>query len=299
LAPGASRRGVEIQGRPPAPSGEISPYYLVISPDYFRTLQVALLEGRSFTDRDVANAPGAVIINLAMARHFWPGEDPIGKIIKVDRLNWSAVVGVVADVAQQGIDKATIPAMYVPYAQDPWPALTLVIRTGIDPTKIASAATMAIQEVDKEQPVYNVRTMQEVVASSVQARRFRTVLLSLFAVLALTLAAVGTYGVVAYSVVQRKHEIGVRLALGAQPYEIRRLVIGEGLRLAGYGISAGLLASIGLTRFLSDILYGVKSTDPASFVSSVLLLTTVALLASGIPADRAVKTDPANILRES
>ena len=299
LAPGASRRGVEIKGRPRAPSGEISPYYLVISPDYFRTLQVALLEGRSFTDRDAANAPRAVIINLAMARHFWPGEDPVGKIIKVDRFNWSAVVGVVADVAQQGIDKATSPAMYVPYAQDPWPALTLVIRTGIDPAKMASAATVAIQEVDKQQPVYNVRTMQEVVASSVEARRFRTVLLSLFAVLALTLAAVGTYGVVAYSVVQRTHEIGIRLALGAQPNEIRRLVIGEGLRLAGCGISAGLLASFGLTRFLSDILYGVKSTDPASFVSSLLLLTTVALLASGIPADRAVKMDPANILRES
>ena len=234
-----------------------------------------------------------------MARHFWPNEDPIGRIIKVDRLNWSAVVGVVADVAQQGIDKATIPAMYVPYAQDPWPALALVIRTGMDPKQIASAATAVIQEVDKEQPVYNIRTMQEVMASSVQARRFRTVLLSLFAVLALALATVGTYGVMAYSVAQRTHEIGIRLALGAQPGSVRRLVIREGLRLAGYGIAAGLLASLGLTRFLSGILYGVTATDPASFVTSVLILTLVALLASYIPATRATKVDPANIFRSS
>jgi putative ABC transport system permease protein len=299
LEPGASRRGVEIKGRRAAPGGDISPYYLVISPDYFRTLQIAVLEGRAFTDRDAADAPGAVIINQAMARHFWPNEDPLGKLIRVDRLNWSPVVGVVADVAQQGIDRATIPAMYVPYAQDPWPALALVIRTGIDPGKIAAAATAAIQEIDKEQPVYNVRTMKEVVSRSVQARRFRTVLLSLFAILALMLAAVGTYGVMAYSVAQRTHEIGIRLALGAQQKEVRRLVIGEGLRLAGYGISLGLVTSVGLTRFLSGILYGVKSTDPASFVTSLSLLMFVSLLASYIPAQRAIKMDPANIFRAS
>jgi putative ABC transport system permease protein len=169
----------------------------------------------------------------------------------------------------------------------------------MDPKQIAAAATTVIQEIDKEQPVYNVRTMQEVVASSVQARRFRTVLLSLFAVVALMLAAVGTYGVMAYSVAQRAHEIGIRLALGAQANQVRRLVIGEGLRLAGYGISAGLLASFGLTRFLSGILYGVKSSDPASFAASVLLLISVALLASGIPAQRAMRMDPANIFRSS
>ncbi len=296
LDPGGSRRGVEIKGRP-SPPGEISPYYLVISPDYFRTLQIAVMEGRAFTDHDTPDAAGAVIINRAMARHFWPNEDPVGKVIKVDRLNWSAIVGVVADVAQQGIDKATLPAMYVPYTQDPWPAIALVIRTGMDPKEIAAAATGAIQEIDKEQPVYNVRTMQEVVASSIQARRFRTVLLSLFAVLALMLAAVGTYGVISYSVAQRTHEIGIRLALGAQRNQVRLLVIGEGLRLAGYGISAGLIGSVGLTRFLSDILYGVKSTDPASFATSFLLLIFVAFLASYIPANRAMKMDPANILR--
>jgi putative ABC transport system permease protein len=299
LDPGGSRRGVEIKGRTSPPGGDTSPYYVSVSPDFFRTLQIAVLEGRVFTDRDTADAPGAVIINQTMARHFWPNEDPVGKILKVDRLNWSAVVGVVADVAQQGIDKAPIPAMYVPYAQDPWPALALVIRTGMDPKEIASAATGVIQQIDKEQPVYNVRTMQEVVASSIQVRRFRTVLLSLFAVLALALAAVGTYGVMAYTVAQRTHEIGIRLALGAQPNGVRTLVISEGLRLAGYGISAGLLASLGLTRLLSDVLYGVKSTDPASFVTSLLLLIVVALLASYIPASRAMKMDPANIFRSS
>ena len=299
LDPGGSRRGVTIKGRLAAPGGDISPYYLVISPDYFRTLQIAVLEGRAFTDGDAADAPSAVIINQAMARDFWPNEDPLGKLIKVDRLNWSPVAGVVADVAQQGIDKATIPAIYVPYAQDPWPAFALVIRTGLDPRKIAAAATAAIEEIDKEQPVYNVRTMKEVVSSSVQARRFRTVLLSLFAILALTLAAVGTYGVMAYSVAQRTHEIGIRLALGAQRREVRKMVIGEGLRLAGYGISLGLVASVGLMRFLSGILYGVKSTDPTSFVASLSLLVFVALLASYIPAQRAMKMDPASIFRSS
>jgi ABC-type antimicrobial peptide transport system permease subunit len=157
--------------------------------------------------------------------------------------------------------------------------------------------SLEFEEIDKDQPIYNVRTMDEVVASSTQVRRFRTVLLSLLAVFALALAAVGTYGVMAYTVAQRRNEIGIRLALGAQPGGVRRLVIGEGLRLAGYGIVAGLLASLALSRFLSGILYGVKSTDPASFVMPPLLLLTAAFLASYIPARRAVRVDPATILR--
>lgn len=297
LNPGASQRGIEIKGRAPATGGDISPYYLTISPDFFRTLRVPVLAGRAFTDRDTANAPGSVIVNAAMARHFWPGHDPLGQYIKIDRLDWSQVVGVVGDIAQQGLDKSPRPAVYVPFAQDPWPALAFVIRTGMEPQGAASAAVAAIHEVDKDEPVYNVRTMREVISSSVHVRRFRTVLLSLFALLALALAAIGTYGVMAFTVAQRRHEIGIRLALGAQPAKVRSLVIGEGLRLAGYGILAGLLVSLILTRFLSGILYGVRSTDPLSFAATLLLLTLAAFFASYIPARRAMKMDPTNIFR--
>jgi putative ABC transport system permease protein len=250
-----------------------------------------------FTEADGVKPPGAVIVNQSMARHFWPNEDPVGKMIKIGDTDWIPVIGVVGDVAQQGLDRVTLPAMYVPYVQDPWPALAVVVRTASDPKNIASAAIAAVQEIDKDQPVYNVRTMDEVVASSTQVRRFRTVLLSLLAIFALALAAVGTYGVMAYTVAQRRNEIGIRLALGAQPRGLRRWVIGEGLRLAGYGIAAGLLASLALSRFLSGILYGVKTTDPASFVMPPFSLLIAARLASYIPARRAVKVDPATILR--
>jgi putative ABC transport system permease protein len=297
LNPGTSRRGIEIQGRPQVAGGDLSPFYVVISPDYFGTLRIPLLEGRVFTDADGVKAPGAVVVNQSMARYFWPNEDPVGKMIKIGDTDWIPVIGVVGDVAQQGLDRAPLPAMYVPYVQDPWPALAVVIRTAEDPKNIASAAIASVEEIDKDQPVYNVRTMDEVVASSTQVRRFRTVLLGLLAIFALALAAIGTYGVMAYTVAQRRNEIGIRLALGAQPNGVRRWVIGEGLRLAGYGIAAGLLASLALSRFLSGILYGVKSTDPASFVMPPFLLLIAAFLASYIPARRAVRVDPAAILR--
>ncbi|MBV9267816.1 MAG: FtsX-like permease family protein, partial [Acidobacteriaceae bacterium] len=263
----------------------------------FRTLRIPVLEGRVFGDHDTANAPGAVIVNAAFVRHFWPNEDPIARSIKIDGADWKQVVGVVTDVAQQRLDKATGPAMYVPYEQDPWPVLAVVIRTGMDPKSISAAAVAAIHDVDKEEPVYNVRTMDEVVASSVQVRRFRTVLLTLFAGLALTLAAVGTYGVMAYAIGQRTHEIGIRLALGARPNEIRMWLVGEGVRLVALGLTIGIAASLWLTQFLQSILYGIKSNDPLAFSVAVFLLLAAALLASYIPANRAAKRDPANILR--
>ena len=297
LDPGGSRRGVEIKGRPSVPGEDASPYYLAISPDYFRTLHIPILEGRVFTDRDSANAPGTVIVNAAMARHFWPKEGAVGKYMKVEGLDWSLVVGVAADVAQQGLDKTPRPAMYVPYAQDPWPALVLVIRTAMDPKSITSSAIAAIHQVDKDQAVYNVRTMNEVIASSVQARRFRTILLTLFAFFALILATIGIYGVMAYTVAQRGHEMAIRLALGAQPNQLRLSVIGEGLRLAVYGIAVGLLASWGLTRFLSGILYGVQSTDALTFAATILFFLVAAFLASYLPAHRAMKANPVDIFR--
>jgi putative ABC transport system permease protein len=187
--------------------------------------------------------------------------------------------------------------IYVPYAQDPWPALAVVIQTGMDPKSVSASVVAAIHEVDKEEPVYNVRTMDEVIASSVQVRRFRTILLGLFAGLALALAAVGIYGVMAYAIGQRTHEIGIRLALGAQPGRLRLSLIGQGVQLAALGLMIGIAASLWLTRFLQSVLYGVKSTDPLAFSTTVLLLVLAALLGSYLPANRALKRDPASILR--
>ncbi len=297
MSGGSSQRGIEIKGRPPVPGEDISPAYMVISPEYFRTLRIPVLDGRVFTDRDAATARGAVIINAAMVRHFWPRGDAVGKYVKIDRLDWSPVVGVVADVAQQGLDKAPRPTVYVPYAQDPWRNLGVVIRTAMDPKHAAAAAIRAVHHVDKDEPVYQVRTMDETIASSVQARRFRTSLLALFAALALALATVGIYGVMAYGVAQRGHEIGIRMALGARPTELRRLIVGEGMRLAGYGIAAGLLASLGLMRVLSGVLYGVRSSDPPTFTATFLFLIVAAFLASYVPARRGMRIDAAIIWR--
>ena len=298
LSNGGSQRGVKIKGRVAPRSGDLSPSYLVISPDYCRTLRIPILEGRIFSDRDDANSPSVVVVNAAMARHFWPGQDALGKYVQVgDQKDWSTVVGVVADIAQQGLGKPARPTVYTPYAQDPWPFLGIVIRSFADPKTIASAAIGAVHQVDKDEPVYNVRTMHEVVASSVQVRRFRTVLLSLFAVLALALAAIGIYGVMAYTVAQRNREIGIRLALGAQPQRLRLVIAGEGLRLAGYGIFAGLIAALGLTRFLAGILYKVQSTDALAFAATFLFLIIAAFLASYIAARRVMRVDPATTLR--
>ncbi len=298
LMPGGSQRSVEIKEHPSVRGAEMSPMYLVVTPDYFRTLRIPVLEGRVFTDRDAANAPTAIIVNAAMARHFWPGEDALGKYMKVaDQKDWSPVVGIVADIAQQSLAQSPRPAVYIPYAQDPWPALALVMRTAIDPKYAASAAIAAVHKMDKDEPVYNVRTMHEVIASSVQVRRFRTVLLALFASLALALAAVGIYGVMAYTVAQRSQEIGIRLALGAQPNRLKLFIVGEALRLAAYGIVAGLVISLELTRFLSGVLYGVRSTDALTFGTTLLFLIMAALLASYVPARRATKLDPASIFR--
>ena len=297
LNPGGSHRGIQIKGRVPPPEGYISPFYVSASPDYFRTLRVPLLAGREFNERDTADAPGVAILNSAMVRMYWPRQNPVGEYLKTDSSDWIQIVGVVADIPQQSLEKAAGPAIFVPYAQDPWPALAVAIRTSMDPKNAAASAVEAIHRVDKQEPVYNVRTMDEVVAKSVQARRFRTILLSLFAGIALALAAVGIYGVMAYAIGQRTHEIGIRLALGAEPGRIRTALVGEGVRLAALGLIIGVGASLWLTHFLRSILYGVKSSDPLTFLVTAGLLVVAALLASYIPANRAVKGDPANVLR--
>jgi len=263
----------------------------VVSPDYFTAMGVPLLRGRAFTDRDGA----VLILNESAARRFVPEENPIGQFVHFDdNTPWLQVVGVVADVRQHQLDQSSVPAVYVPYSQDSWPFMAFVVRmTPLEPGRVQAA----IRLVDKDQPVYNVRPMQEVVSGALSSRRFGMVLLGLFALLALALACVGIYGVIAYSVAQRASEIGIRLALGAEPKAVVTLILAGGFRLAVAGVGLGLILSIWLTRFLENALYGVQATDAVTFAGSSILLVAIAILASYLPAWRASKLDPANTLR--
>ena len=274
-----------------------------ISPDYFRATGIPLLEGRYFTERDVAGAPAVTIINKALARRYWPGESPLGKRIEVaSNKQWLSVVGVVGDVKRQGLEAETEPGYFTPHLQPPagrhlhsgW---NLVVRTASDPMSLAAAVQREVWAVDKDQPVTNIQTLEQVISDSIAPLRFRTLLLGLFAVVALVLATVGIYGVMAYAVMQRTHEIGIRMALGAQQRDVLKLVIGQGMRLALIGIALGLLAASALTRLVKSLLFGVSATDPVTFVIVATLLAGMALLACWLPARRATKVDPMIALR--
>jgi putative ABC transport system permease protein len=239
------------------------------------------------------------LLNQAMVRRFWPDEDPLGKQITTDGKTFYSIVGVVGNVHQLGQAAETSPEFYLSYLQDPvdWPWRTFVVRTVGDPLKLTGLVKQAVWSVNKDQPVSGIRTMEQVLAESVAEPRIYTLLMGVFAALALGLASVGIYGVVSYSVSQRTHEVGVRLALGAERVDVLRLVIGQGMLLTGIGLGMGLAGALALTRFLSSFLFGVRPTDPITFVAVALALAGVALLASYIPARRATKVDPMVALR--
>jgi predicted permease len=300
LSPGNSSRSLEVEGRTPPPSGDISPDYLVVTPAYFQTLGVPLLSGRTFVDRDDANAAPVAIISEATARYFWPGQDVIGKHIRGacgDDKIWCQVVGVVGDLKQHHLEQASRMAVYTPFSQDPWAFFALVVRTRLEPASAASAVETAIHSVDPDEPVYNVRSMRDVEAASLSPQRLQIALIGLFAALALVLACMGIYGVMAYSVAQRTGEVGVRMALGAQAGNVLCLVLGEGLRLAVVGAAIGLAGSFFATRLLAGMLFGVAPSDPLTFASVALVLVAVAVLACYIPAWRATRVDPLVALR--
>ncbi len=300
LSLGSSTRSVDIKGRT-STQEDGAPDYLVISPDYFRSMGIRLVVGRAFNERDDASAPPVVILNQAMARSYWPGRNPIGEFVTVggcgQENEWCQVVGVVEDVRQHNLDQNPRPAIYVPYARDPWPFMAFVVRTGTDPAAATSAVESAIHSVDRDQPLYGIRTMDEVVSASRSPRRVRTLLLSLFAALALALASVGIYGVLAYLVAERTHEVGIRMALGADRIDVLRLIVGQGLKLALAGVVVGLLLAAGLSRLLSGVLYGVGTTDAPTFAAVAALLVTLAAAASYLPAWRAARVDPVTSLR--
>jgi putative ABC transport system permease protein len=305
LGRGDSSGPFRFEGLPtPAPGEAPTASFRAVSPHYFEAMGIALMKGRAFTEQDRAGAPDVMIINEALARRYFPDEDPVGKRLIGNRLQLLGgdevtreIVGVVADVRHFGLDAEARPEMYFPYNQDPWPGAYVAVRAASDPAAMAAAIRNQIWAVDKDQPIYNVKVMGRRVAESTMQRRFNMLLLAVFASVALALAAVGVYGVMSYSVTQRTHEIGIRMALGAQSADVLKLVVSQGMALALAGVGVGLGAALALTRLMSSLLYGVSATDPVTFAVIPLVLTGVALVACFVPARRATKVDPMIALR--
>jgi putative ABC transport system permease protein len=288
----------KIEGKPDvnwanAPQAE----WKSVTPNYFNAIGIPLLKGRSFSERDTPQSPATILINETLARRFFPGEDPIGKRLMVSN-GPHEIIGVVGDARQRALNLPADPEIYFPNTQHAFgQQFSLVVRTNIDPVSLSDAVRRAAQSVNHDAPVIRVRTMQDVMAGAIAQARFNTILMALFAVVAMLLSAVGLYGVMAYSVTQRAHEIGVRVALGASRADVLRLVVGQGLRLVALGLGLGLMAAMALTRLMEKLLFEVSATDPATFTCVAALLILVALLACWIPARRATKVDPITVLR--
>lgn len=291
-----------IEGRDPMaskvfPDEEIR----VITPDYFRVLKTPLIKGRFFNDADTADLPYVVIINRALAQKYWPNEDALGKRITMDDprksdAKWVTVVGIIADIRHRGLDAPPNPEFYVPHTQRAAREMILAVRSTQDPRGLASSIRNQLRTLDPERPVANVRTLEQITSDSIAPRRMSVVLLGVFAAVALVLASVGIYGVMSFLVIQRTHEIGVRMALGAQRRDVFALVIGHALKLVVVGTALGLVLALFSTRTLSALLYSVGAFDPATFVFVTFVLAVIALLASYIPARRATKADPMVVL---
>jgi putative ABC transport system permease protein len=288
-----------VEGQPLPPDGSLPiANWRVISPEYFQVLKIPVIQGREFTEQDTKNVAGVVIINQSLARSAFAGQDPIGKRLLVggDKAG-SQVVGVVGDVRHSSLDEIPKAEMYVPYLQTVRPVYTVVVRTKIEPSSMVSAVRNEVQAIDKDQPISSMKTMNEMRSESLAPLRFNTIILSVFAGLGLILAGVGIYGVMAHSVAQRTHEIGIRMALGAQPASVLKLVVRQAMVLVLIGVGIGLAASFALTRVMASLLYEVSTTDPATFALVALVLALVALIASFIPARKATRVNPLVALR--
>jgi putative ABC transport system permease protein len=295
----ASRDSFKIPGQPPpAPGQEPGVEVRVITPTYFRAMGIPLLKGRLLDERDVKESR-VLLINETMAKRYFPNQDPVGKQLEVmwDGSGPDEIVGVVGDIREGALEKEPEPAIYWTHARESYSGMALVVRTAGDAARFQTAIQKEIRAIDPEQPIADVRTMQEVIARSIARPRFNTLLLTIFAGVALVLASVGLYGVMNYSATQRTHEVGIRMALGATRADIMKLVVGNGMMLTVIGIGIGVAASLVLTRVMASLLFGVTATDIPTFLSVSVVLATVALIANYIPARRATRVNPVIALR--
>jgi len=295
-------RGVLVEDHPKPRGEEITVDLYVTTPGYLKAMEIPLLKGRTIAEQDVADSPFVVLINRTMAAQLWPNEDPIGKRVSLpgngDRPEpWRTVVGVVSDVSQYALDRKPPMQFYLPHSQFPVSFNSIVVKTTGEPTALTNAVRREILAVDKDQAVFNLTTLEQLHGEALLLRKFFMLLLLVFAALALMLAAVGIYGVMSYVASQRSHEIGIRMALGAQARDILKLIIGDGMILALIGVGVGVAGAFALTRLLSGLLFGVAATDSLTFASVTIGLITIALIACYIPARRATKVDPLVALR--
>lgn len=294
--------GFIIQGRSSLPGDPpVSSDRRAIMPNYFQTMGIPLLQGRDFTLQDTTGSPPVAIVDQELARTYWPNENALGKRISYEEDNgepyWREIVGIVGQIKSDTLDGEIKRQLYIPHGQLPVSDMFLVARTSMNPTDVVPAIKIAIQSVDPNQPVYNVRTMEQYIDRSLAQRRFSMVLLAVFGGIAIILAGIGLYGVMSYSVTRRTHEIGVRMALGAQSSDVLKLVVGQGMVITIFGIVVGLISAFALTHLMSSLLYEVSATDPATFIMAAAFLLIVALLATFIPARRATRIDPISALR--
>ena len=298
-------RTFHIEGREPRrPEDQPEEQLRIVTDGYFQTMRIPVVKGREFSDRDRFTAPRVALVNEALARKHWPDESPIGKRVSFSRDDprWYEIVGVVANVKHRGLDAADRPELYVPYRQPLFANWTVrpmqvAVRTAGDPLAAAGTVRREIARIDTEQAISDVRTMDERIGRSLEARRFSMILLAVFAAIALALAAIGIYGIIAYAVTERTHEIGVRLALGAQRRDVMAMIVVQGMAMAAAGTVAGVVSALLLTRLMSSLLFGVSPADPMTFTAIPLLLALVAFVACCVPARRATRVDPLVALR--
>jgi putative ABC transport system permease protein len=298
------RTDITVEGMAlPKPGGFPHPDVHTVSPEYVSTLGMRLLRGRAFTDADGGNAPLVAMVNAMIAQRLFPGEDPVGKRFLLGRPSadrkpkWVTIVGVAGDTKLYGLANMSRLEVYIPLRQRVRGEMQLLVKSGIDPAALTSSIRQAIASIDRDQPIFAIATMQQLVGDSVATRRITLVLLGLFSALALVLAAIGIYGVISYSVAQRTHEIGIRMALGAQRGDVLRMILAQGMKITCAGILIGIAASLGLTRWMENLLFSVSAADPWTFAAVALVIALIALLACYIPARRTLRVDPMIALR--
>ncbi len=298
ISGGGSRRTVEIEGYQPQPNESTELNFNVVGSAYFKTMNIPVVAGRDFNQQDREGGPGVVIINEELARRYFPGQNAVGKRLRLDSEQRPAeIVGVARNARYRDLREATLPFIYVPLAQEYRPGMTLLVRTTVDPAKVLPSVRSKIQSLNRDVPVYAVKTMTEHIGAALAPDQMLTVLLSVFGGTALLLAVTGIYGVMSYMVARRTHEIGIRMALGANRADILKLIVRQGMTLIIIGVALGLALAIGLMRLVASLLFNVSTTDSLTFGGISLLLAAVALVACYVPARRATKVDPLIALR--